>query len=57
MRRLSYVAGGRLPNDNQLMYSSAEGVSMDKNLNICQPKYPAQIPGVFNCRFSNPVGK
>lgn len=60
VRRLSYVAGGRLPTDSHLMYMSADGMSclsMDKNLNICQQKYPAHIPGVFNCRFSNQVGK
>lgn len=59
MRRLGYEAGGRLPNDEQMKYSCANGsncLTMDNNLNICHHKYPASIPGVFNCRFSNPVG-
>lgn len=59
VRRLGYEAGGRLPTDIHTKYSCADGtncISFDDSLNTCQ-KYPTQIPGVFNCRFSNPVGK
>lgn len=58
IRRLGYEAGGRLPVDHT-KYSCADGtncISFDDDLNTCQ-KYPSQIPGVFNCRFSNPVSK
>lgn len=57
VRRLGYEAGGRM--DTHTKYSCADGtscISFDDNINTCQ-KYPSQIPGVFNCRFSNPVGK
>lgn len=61
MRRLGYEAGGRFPGDMMSKYSTgaAKGRTMISGDSVAgDNKNPSHaIPGVFNCRFSNPVGK
>lgn len=63
VRRLGYESGGRVPNDcysqhckcsRSIENGRCRGVS--NHLNCDETKYPHVIPGVFNCRFTNPVG-
>lgn len=68
VRRLGYEAGGRLPTiEKQKKCNHQQGTckcSGDSSgvrragvigANCNGLKYPHAIPGVFNCRFSNPV--
>ncbi|XP_058462820.1 uncharacterized protein LOC131437466 [Malaya genurostris] len=65
VRRLGYEAGGRVPcsdsinkchHDNCRCQEGTRHMETGKSLSGCgNQKYPHVIPGVFNCRFSNPV--
>ncbi|XP_038111452.1 uncharacterized protein LOC6034256 [Culex quinquefasciatus] len=68
VRRLGYEAGGRAPCENgtakctrcaevcRCRDTSERGAEAGKVFGGCgSQKYPHSIPGVFNCRFSNPV--
>ncbi|XP_055536019.1 uncharacterized protein LOC129724830 isoform X3 [Wyeomyia smithii] len=65
VRRLGYEAGGRAPcgegvnkcgHDICHCRENSEQVETGKSMGGCgSQKYPHAIPGVFNCRFSNPV--
>lgn len=67
VRRLGYEAGGRVPcgdgankcghcNEECRCQENFEHVETGKVFGGCgSQKYPHAIPGVFNCRFSNPV--
>lgn len=65
VRRLEYESGGRLPtlekkkcNHQTNLCKCSESLKNNKKLtsNNCDGlKYPHAIPGVFNCRFTNPV--
>ncbi|XP_055629862.1 uncharacterized protein LOC129770799 [Toxorhynchites rutilus septentrionalis] len=67
VRRLGYEAGGRAPceevenkcghcNEACRCLESSEHLEIGKAYGGCgAQKYPHAIPGVFNCRFSNPV--
>ncbi|XP_065091796.1 uncharacterized protein LOC135712711 isoform X1 [Ochlerotatus camptorhynchus] len=65
VRRLGYESGGRAPwtgnkcghcLDSCRCPENAEHVEIGKFTGGCgSQKYPHAIPGVFNCRFSNPV--
>lgn len=64
VRRLGYEAGGRFPADitgkcsnNGGIESGSVFVTTDSQAALECSKYSSHaIPGVFNCRFSNPVG-
>lgn len=61
MRRLGYEAGGRFPGDITTKYintiENGQAVTEDNLTNDALKNPSHAIPGVFNCRFSNPVGK
>lgn len=65
VRRLGYEAGGRFPGDLNTKYlndleNGRSKISNDQLITTDATKHPMHshaIPGVFNCRFSNPVGK